>query len=131
MIECVWFDAPPEGPWEPGWCFPDPYGSRQGWMGLSKRYLEHDAAHRPPICVTVPMHGDESWEAAHPGQRRGTWFGIDCHPTDKPDEAWNVEIVDALVHGTKPDITVTPSMHAVGIYHGWLTNGVLSDDLGG
>jgi hypothetical protein len=61
----------------------------------------------------------------------GTQFIIDSHPTDQPDGHWDVEINGPLVDGQKPDITVTPSIHAVGIYHGFLTNGVLTDDLGG
>lgn len=33
------------------------------------------------------------------------------------------------VTGEAPNITVVPSIHLVGRYHGFLTNGVLSDPL--
>jgi len=125
-VECVWFDTAPERPWRPGMVFPDPYR-----IELSQRIKGQLASGERafPIAVCTPMRGDELWKAAHPGEERGQWFGLDCHPTGKPDGHWNVVIVGELVEGAKPDITVTPSMNAVGIYHGYLTNGVLSDDI--
>lgn len=35
------------------------------------------------------------------------------------------------VTGEFPNITVTPSINATNVYHGWITNGVISDDLEG
>lgn len=35
------------------------------------------------------------------------------------------------VNGDPPNISVSPSINAVGDYHGWLQNGVLSDDCEG
>ena len=35
------------------------------------------------------------------------------------------------VTGDPPNLTVTPSINSVGEYHGYLTDGVLSDDLDG
>jgi hypothetical protein len=117
-IDCVWFDEPPDDGkgWRPGWCFPLGYR-------LSKRYLEHVAPHRKPISVCLPFRGSRLGGA--------TPFCIDSHPTDQPDGAWIVTIVGLLVHGAKPDITVSPSIHAVGLYHGFLQHGTLTDDLDG
>lgn len=33
--------------------------------------------------------------------------------------------------GTAPNITASPSIHHPGVYHGWLANGLLSDDIDG
>lgn len=120
-IECVWFDSLPDGPWRPGYCFPFGYQ-------LSEHFKAHVASTRPAISVCVPMRNDTDWEVRHPGERRGTVFCIDAHPTDKPHGAWEVTVVGDLVAGEKPDISVHPSMNAVDIYHGWLANGILSDD---
>lgn len=112
-IDCVWFDEAPEGPWQPGSCFP--MGER-----LSKQFLEVDAAHRAPVSVVLPGRD------GHPCR-----FCVDSHPTDDPDGCWSVLIEGDLVAGERPSITVNPSIDAAGIYHGWLKAGVLSDDLGG
>jgi len=53
--------------------------------------------------------------------------GAIFHPQMPPDgEAAGWEI-----SGEPPRITVRPSINWVGRYHGWLTDGVLSDDLEG
>lgn len=112
MIDCVWRGDPPDRPWVPGDVF---------WFGydLSKHYRRHVRPERKPISVVVPTRGGGA-----------TAFCIDSHPTGRPDEAWHVTIVGELVEGERPDITVKPSIHCVGLWHGWLTNGVLSDDAG-
>lgn len=51
-----------------------------------------------------------------PGKR--IWY------PDRPDRTWKRE-------GTLPNITVTPSVNAVGVYHGFLQNGVLTSDCEG
>lgn len=33
--------------------------------------------------------------------------------------------------GEPPNVTVTPSINHQGVYHGWLTNGALTDDVDG
>lgn len=110
--DCIWFDEIPDGPWEPGYTFPLGYE-------LSKHYRCHVAKIRPAISVCLPTP-----------EGRSTPFCIDSHPTDKPDEAWTVDCPWPLVVGEKPLITLSPSIHAVGIYHGFLTAGVLSDSSG-
>lgn len=113
----MWFDQIPDGPWQPGWCF------HMGYPGLSKHYLTEVAKVRKPIVVCLPEREQ--------GFARVTTFCVDCHPTSDPDGGWTVEIVGPLVHGEQPDITVTPSINATGSYHGYVTHGVVTDDLGG
>lgn len=122
---CVWFgDELPEGPYEPGWCGHFWYVKAH----LSQHYLEHVAPHRKPISVAVPAKWTDSTGAARTG---ATMFCIDSHPTNDPAGAWTVDVVESsLIIGQKPDITVSPSIHCVGIYHGFLQHGDLTDDLG-
>lgn len=35
------------------------------------------------------------------------------------------------VSGDLPNVTVTPSINMVGVYHGWIQNGVITDDCDG
>jgi hypothetical protein len=113
-IELVWFEDRDalEGPWQPGWAFPLGYR-------LSKHYKCRVAKIRPAISVMLPGRDGH----ASP-------FCIDSYPTDKPDEAWEVVCPWPLVVAEKPLITVRPSINAVGSYHGHLTDGVLTDDIG-
>lgn len=39
-------------------------------------------------------------------------------------DTWNVS-------GEIPNVTATPSINCVGVYHGWVTNGVVTDDCDG
>ena len=116
--DCVWHDTPPEGGWPVGACFYSPYEHQ-----MSKHYEANVRAARRPIMVVLPMRGaTQPWHA--------TTFVIDSHPTNDENAAWGVEVVMAsLVDGQKPDITVTPSIDCRGLYHGYLTHGVISDDL--
>lgn len=57
------------------------------------------------------------------GVMRGILWHID-HPTSDDGPGWTRT-------GTPPNVTATPSINFVGYYHGWLTNGVLSDDVEG
>lgn len=119
-IDCVWRDVRPE--YEDraaGACFfipLEPYRS-----SLSKHYLANVAQERQPIMVMIQS-------------RRPEWvfpFIIDSHPSAEPDAHWDVTVdLASLVEGQKPSITVQPSILAYDAYHGYLTDGVLSDDLG-
>lgn len=130
-IDLVWMgDAPKlveyvpgaRDPWLPGMAFWAPYE-----MYLSEYYEQRVRAVRRPIAVMVPMRG--SLERS--GYLRGTVFIIDSHPTNNPSGAWTVTVdLASLVVGAKPRITVLPSIDCRGIYHGFLTDGVLTDDLG-
>lgn len=82
---------------------------------LSPEYKRDWEGKRPPIVVCIPqMFGDKI---------RSRWFCPDSKYTGK-ENGWTVT-------GEVPNITVSPSINAVGSYHGWLQNGILSDDLEG
>jgi hypothetical protein len=74
---------------------------------LSVEYLRDWQSQRQPLFVWMP---------------KGYAWCIDSAFSDRNPigPGWTVT-------GDAPNITVTPSIHHVGIYHGWLTNGVLSD----
>lgn len=72
---------------------------------LAPEYFRDNFAQRPPLIVMLP-NGDP--------------FRIDTKASVSGD-GW-------AVSGVPPLITVSPSIHLVGYYHGWLTAGVLSDD---
>lgn len=117
MIDCVWLgEAPEEGAIAPGSCF---YVRDRSGPYLSQHYRDHVAVERRPIWVVIPARD------ATPGW--GIDFCIDSHPTSEPAGAWTVTIVGEFVIGAKPDITVQPSINAEGIWHGFLTHGVLTD----
>lgn len=75
---------------------------------LTAEYFAKHAAHRPPLCVILPS---------------GTWFVVDYKCTNS-ETGWDVA-------GEAPNITVSPSINVVGTYHGFLQNGVLTDDVEG
>jgi len=74
---------------------------------LAPHYFAHNSW-RDPICVVLP---------------NGTWFLVDSKTTTGPD-GW-------VVTGEPPNITVQPSINVVGLWHGYLTSGELSDDVEG
>ncbi|WDL96961.1 hypothetical protein [Alicyclobacillus sp. ALC3] len=77
---------------------------------LSAHYLAEPAG-RPPLWVMTP---GGCWCVDERPFVRGEWT----------DGGWKVT-------GTAPNITARPSINFPGLYHGWLTDGVLSDDLEG
>lgn len=78
-----------------------------------------DRSIRKPIVVMCPMRWSKD-EQIH-----GTPFWIDSLSTEK-NEPWAVTVdMASLVIGQKPLITVAPSIHLIGIWHGWLQEGVL------
>jgi hypothetical protein len=81
------------------------------WL-LSPEYLRDHRGTRPPLCVRLPS-GDE-------------WIldGRTIHADRIGDHGWTVT-------GAPPALTVSPSINVIGRYHGWLRNGVLSDDCEG
>jgi hypothetical protein len=79
---------------------------------VSKQYIRDWLGKRPPIGVVLP---------------NGQTFIVDMAYTlgDNPERnGW-------MVTGEPPNITVHPSINWVGVYHGWLKDGVLSDDVEG
>ena len=79
-----------------------------------------------------PWHVDVGRE--HVGLRRVLFVTLPGHENGYPfcvhsaasrgDSGWDVT-------GTAPKITVSPSIHIVGSYHGWIRDGVITDDCDG
>lgn len=80
---------------------------------ISDRYFREWADKRPPMQVHMPG---------------GANFLIDSRPTSggTPGDAegW-------VVTGEPPSVTLSPSVNILGIYHGWIQNGVITDDCEG
>jgi hypothetical protein len=80
---------------------------------VAHRYLREHKHVRPPMFVKLPD---------------GTEFCIDlCASREIASgggEGWGCS-------GEPPHITLTPSVNVVGSYHGWIQNGVISDDCEG
>lgn len=76
------------------------------WESLSDHYKTVHADHRPPLAVVLPS---------------GEYWVIDSIAAN--GDGWEIT-------GEFPNITARPSVASLG-YHGWLTDGVLSDDMEG
>lgn len=79
---------------------------------LSPEFVRDWLGKRPPLVVCLP---------------NGEGLMVDSRYIkggQVQDHGWTVT-------GEAPNITVSPSINAVGRYHGWLQNGVLGDDLDG
>lgn len=75
---------------------------------LSPEYKRDWLGKRPPLLVILPC---------------GHGWNVDARASGG-DRGWTVT-------GEPPDLTATPSIDCVGCFHGWLRNGVISDDLEG
>jgi hypothetical protein len=75
---------------------------------LSEQYIRERMTLRPPLLVMMPNLEVFCVDAAVSGEWRG----------------W-------VVSGEAPRITVSPSINLVGRYHGFLRDGVISDDVEG
>ena len=101
-------------------------------------YLVEQHPDEPSLFYLPPAGGQPSelvhWTTLPPGAiYRDPDFGLIVKlPTG---EDWHVEIGGKhrtwKWSGTLPQITVTPSINAVGRYHGWLRKGELTDDIEG
>lgn len=99
---CIW----PDGGLDPGWRQP-----LKGFYTLSPEY-HRDNAHRPPVVVVLPGR---------------VLFVVDActYAQGGPGpHGWTVT-------GTPPKLTVQPSIDLSRTYHGWLRDGVLTDDCEG
>lgn len=101
-VGAMWFGAMPDGPG--GSCLGD----------LSDEYYRDHFGKRPPIIVMLPSMGENGEIEAWP------WC-VDGKQSSPPHAGW-------AVTGEAPDITVSPSIHAKGVWHGWLTHGVISGE---
>jgi hypothetical protein len=88
---------------------------------LSNYFRHNWEGKRLPLIVVLPGNG-----------RFGDHFCIDIYATgDESKKGWTVRINGDLVDGQKPDITMEPSINCVGSYHGYIRNGVITDDVEG
>lgn len=106
--------------WMAGWSFYCPPGK---WVTdgnrLSPHYREHVQPHRLPIVVLCPVRDIPGVGIV------GTPFCVDNLSTVK-NEPWDVHVdMDSLVVGERPLITVTPSVHLVHTWHGFIRDGML------
>lgn len=78
---------------------------------FSVEYKRDWMGKRPPIFVKLPggAHFSPDFRATNPAHGESGW----------------------VVTGNPPNITVSPSINAIGMYHGFLQNGILSDDVEG
>lgn len=111
--QLVYHEERPATP-QPGDCWPAPYivapGEDRNWYveyWLSPEYVRDWLDKRPPIIVRLPD---------------GAEWCIDQRATDN-DHGWTVT-------GEPPHLTANPSIASIG-YHGWLRDGVLTDDVEG
>jgi hypothetical protein len=74
---------------------------------LSPQYFSDHAATRKPLFVKLP---------------EGSEFCVDSRSSN--GEGW-------IVSGAPPKVTVSPSIHIVGRYHGYIRDGVITDDVEG
>lgn len=81
------------------------------WQTKAAPYFEKHNAHRKPLWVKMP------------GGHGGTAFCVDSIASTG-GEGWEVT-------GEPPKITVHPSIHIIGRYHGWIRDGVITDDCDG
>lgn len=87
--------------------------SKRDEYWLSDHYWENVYPRRGPWWVMLPMkdiHGElVPWP-----------FCLDSPPSTDVHGSW-------AIIGELANVTVTPSIHAVGSYHGWITAGEVSD----
>lgn len=102
-VGAMWYGKMPEGPG--GNCLGN----------LSDEYYRDYFGKRPPLIVMLPAKNEHGEMFPWP------WC-VDTVQSSEPHAGWTVT-------GEAPNITVSPSIHAVGVYHGWLQNGVISDGI--
>jgi hypothetical protein len=91
---------------------------RRRGMHLSDFYWQHNAA-RPPLMVLVPGQ-----YTTGPGKQL---FSVDgkCYNAQRGYyDGWTV-------HGSPAAITITPSINIAGSYHGFIQNGMVTEDCEG
>lgn len=100
----------PENPqvgdmWPAPWLDDQP-DKKSAW--ISPEFRRDHQGKRPPMVVVLPGYGE--------------WCIDD--KMSSTGSGWTVT-------GEPPNVTLSPSVNAVGAYHGWIQNGVISDDCEG
>jgi hypothetical protein len=90
----------------------DPYGALCLKTLLSAEYRRDWLATRLPLFVVLPNGEEFCPDFCYSHTRGNTQAG------------WTVT-------GEAPNITVSPSINCIGRFHGWLQNGVISEDVEG
>lgn len=91
---------------------------------LTKYYWEHNSS-RKPIVLALPI-------LYYGGPEAGYYMGINPFVVDGQCFNTSQGYYDGwTVNGVPPLLTISPSINMVDRYHGWLQNGVLSDDVDG
>lgn len=118
-IDCVWVDNDLFGPEEDHRQGVGRMGYwMDGWKDENGVDLIRPGLDRRPIWVLCP-----GW--LRDGQLVGTPFCIDRSSTVSK-QFWDATVdMGSLVVGQKPNVTIHPSIHLVGIWHGWLQEGQL------
>jgi hypothetical protein len=75
---------------------------------FSEEYLRDWKGRRPPLMICLPGAGPRIL-----------------------DQRWKDNTRGWTITGEPPNLTASPSIDIKGKYHGWLQNGVLSDDVEG
>jgi hypothetical protein len=102
--------------WEVGWAF---FVDVNGYAAPEPQL--RPGLTRLPIILNCP-----AWIRESTGQLVPTPFCIDTYSSVK-HEFWDVTVDEStLIIGQQPMITVNPSIHLVGIWHGWCKQGVLT-----
>jgi hypothetical protein len=110
-------DGPPEHKrvgdmWPAPWMVEGKYGETEARKYLSTSYYRDHFGKRPPLVVKLPDGSEFCVDSQYMTGGVGNGNG------------WTVT-------GTPPLITVAPSVNIVGSYHGWISNGEISNDVEG
>jgi hypothetical protein len=107
----------PDRPFTVGEAWTVEIDDMRGLSKLSQHYRRIWADKRKPLVVMCPR----------------AWWCVDEAPTNSPEASWIVAVdIAQLVPGTLlTSLDVTPSINIDGIYHGWVRNGVITDDCEG
>lgn len=94
---------------------------------ISHQFHLYTQGQRPPLMVVLPSSSVSS--------PSGDYFLVDrkwdSDGDDNAEDGWSITIVGDLIDGEQPDITLEPSIHVIDSYHGYIRNGVITDDLEG
>jgi hypothetical protein len=92
------------------------------YTGAGIRRLSHryDPSWRSPIVLVMP--GGDSFCV--------DWMSY-SHDVPVENGGWNVSIVGSFLDGKLLPITLEPSVNLGGIYHGFVRNGIIGDDIEG
>lgn len=96
---------------DPGHEYPD------NGLPLSIEYREQHRDKRSPIVINMPQANGSTYLFSP------DWAYMSAGEV-RDGRGWTVT-------GEPPEITVNPSVNIVGSYHGWIQDGVISDDLYG